>query len=338
MITIPTIYGIRNVFPQAHISVLAKNTIADLFRTVPVINEIIPFHKKRGVEKFFMPVRLAQTLKQKAYDLAIIFSRSFGTALMCFVAGIPKRIGFDSNVRNILLTEILERDQNSLECHQVHYYKKVLEPFGSKQFPELPYLVQPEAEMKWAREFLLSKNTGSSAFIVGLNPGSTNAEAKQWLPERFEELAQRLILKYDCEIIIFGDSSTSPLASKITDRLERGVIDVTGQTSVLQLAALLTYCDVLVTNDTGPMHLACAVGTPVVAIFGSTNPDTTAPLGPNSIIVRANMTCRPCFKRKCPEGHHKCMHAVSVDDVENAVLRQFKKEKNTLHGNVKRHC
>lgn len=330
VITIPTIYGIRSIFPQAHISVLAKDANADILRAVPATDEVICFHKKKGVEKLSALVSTARTLKKKAFDLAIIFPRSLGTALMCFLARVPRRVGFNSSIRGIFLTEILQRDSDILSVHQVHYYKKLLEPIGNAQFPELPSLILPEIERKWAREFLFSKRSDSCTFTIGLNPGSTYGDAKQWLPERFEELSRKLIEKHGCEIIIFGDSDTGTLAKKISAGLDGRVVDATGRTSILQLAALVQCCDVLVTNDTGPMHVACAVGTPVVAVFGSTDPVTTSPLGPDSVIVRVNIPCSPCLKRTCPEGHHRCMHAVTVDDVEDAVLEQLKKKgKNT---------
>jgi heptosyltransferase-2 len=324
VITIPTVCGIRSLFPQAHLSVLAKDTIADIFRAVPAVDEIISFHKGKGINKPAGLLQTVRTVKEKAFDLAIIFSRSFGSAIICFLARIPRRVGFNAGIRNMFLTEILQRNNDILSVHQVHYYKKLLAPFGRARFPELPRLVVPDADKKWAREFLLSKKKGSQAFTVGLNPGSTYGEAKQWLPERFEKLSEKLLSEIDCKIIIFGDSATVPLAEKINAGVNGRAVDVSGRTGILQLTALLECCDVLVTNDTGPMHVAGAVGTPVVAVFGSTDPRATAPLGPNAGIVRKSVPCSPCLKRKCPEGHYQCLHAVSVDDVEAAVLKQLK--------------
>ncbi len=323
IITIPTIYGIRSIFPKAHIAVLVKQAIADIFRGVPVIDEIIPYHKKSGVEKISALVSTSQTIKKKAFDLAVLFPRSVRTALICFLARIPSRIGFVSSIRGMFLTEGLQTDRDICSVHQVHYYKKLLTILGEAQFPELPLLIVPDDDKKWAREFLRSESKSRSSFTVGFNPGSTYGEAKQWLPERFAELAGRLHLKHDCEIILFGDSATGSLAKKINSGLDNRAVDATGKTSVLQLSALLECCDVLVTNDTGPMHAGCAVGTPVVAVFGSTNPVTTSPLGPDSLIIRNKMPCSPCHKRKCPEVQHRCMLEVSVDDVENAVLKQL---------------
>jgi len=182
----------------------------------------------------------------------------------------------------------------------------------------------PENNTNWAREFLFSKKDNSKNFLVGINPGSTYGEAKKWLPERFEELAKKLYKDNRCDIIIFGDLNSSPLAEKINNGLESRAIDVTGKTDILQLAALLKECDLLVTNDTGPMHVACAVKTPVVAVYGSTNHVTTSPLDPDAVMIKKNTPCSPCMKRVCPEGHHNCMKNISTDDVEKTVLEKLK--------------
>jgi heptosyltransferase-2 len=263
-------------------------------------------------------------LKIKKFDRVFIFPNSLGSTLTCFLAGIPERIGFGLNGRSFFLTETIKRDQKILSKHQVHYYKKLLENMGKTSFPELPYVNVPENNIKWAREFLFSKRNSSNKFLVGINPGSTYGEAKQWLPERFGELAKRLYKNNRCDIIIFGDKDSSLLAGEINNGLENKAIDVTGKTDILQLTALLKECDLLVTNDTGPMHVACAVKTPVVAIYGSTNQADTSPLGRDAVIIKKDIPCSPCLKRICPEKHHMCMKNISTDDVEKAVLKKLK--------------
>jgi len=324
VITIPTIYGIKNLFPDAHLAILTKDTISDIFKTVEAVDEIIPFHKEKGCKKAFSILKTSLMLKTKKFDQVFIFPRSIGSALTCFLAGIPERIGFGSVGRRFLLTETVERDQKTLPKHQVHYYKKLLGSSEKTSFPELPHVHVPESNIKWAREFLLSKKDNSKDFLVGINPGSTYGEAKQWLPERFGELAKKLSKNNRCDIIIFGDSNSSLLAEKINNDLEIKAIDVTGKTNILQLTALLKECDLLVTNDTGPMHVACAVQTPVVAIYGSTNHVTTSPLGPDAVMIKKNTPCSPCMKRICPERHHMCMENILTDDVESAVLEKLK--------------
>jgi len=323
IITLPTLQGLRTLFPEAHIAILAKDTIADIFKTVDTVDEIIPFQKGKGLRKVRRILKTAALLGKKKFDRAIIFPRSLGSALTCFLARIPKRIGFAANGRSLLLTEAIERDSEILSKHQVHYYKKLLKTMGTPVCPELPSIQVPEKNRSWARDFLGGNRDASRPFLVGINPGATYGEAKQWLPERYGALAKRLFQNSGCDIIIFGDQQSGPLAEKINRGLENRGIDVTGKTDILQLAALLRACDLLVTNDTGPMHVACALETPVVAIYGSTNPKTTSPLGPDAVMVKKDLPCSPCMQRICPEGHHLCMKNVSVDEVEQAVLKKL---------------
>jgi heptosyltransferase-2 len=223
----------------------------------------------------------------------------------------------------LFLSEALPRDDAALSTHQVNYYKRLLAPLGKAVFPELPFLKLSDSKKEWARKFLSSTGNIGHAFTVGLNPGAIYGPAKQWSTDRFMELARRLSSDHDCEIVIFGDKNTSPLARAINNEINGKAIDTTGKTDVLQLAALLESCDILVTNDTGPMHVACAVGTSVVAIFGSTDPKITSPLGPDAVVLQKPASCSPCLKRECPEGHYVCLKNITVDDVETAVLKQL---------------
>jgi len=297
--------------------------IADIFRTVDILDEVICFQKEKGIKKALAILKIASVVRKKEFDLAFIFPRSLGSALICFFAGIPERIGFASNGRSVFLTEAVQRDREVLSKHQVHYYKKLLSSKGSPDYPELPAIKAPDRELKWAQEFILANKNPDKPFLVGINPGSTYGEAKQWLPERFEALAKKLYKHHGCDIVIFGDHNSKGLAENINQGIENRAMDVTGKTDILQLTGLIKTCDLLVTNDTGPMHVACALNTPVVAVYGSTNQATTSPLGPLAVMIKKDMPCSPCMKRVCPEGHHQCMKNIPVEDVEKAVLQKL---------------
>jgi len=323
VITVPAISGLRSLFPDAHIAILARDTIADLFRAVPAVDEIIPFVKKGGAGKPGTILKTAGLLRKRSFDLVVMFPRSLGTALMCCIARIPLRIGFKTGLRGMFLTEPIREDRRVRSVHQMHYYEKLISPLGDARFPELPVLVLPDRERQWARAYLHSRCGDTRAPLVGINPGSTYGEAKQWPVERFAELSRKLSEKHGCKVIIFGDAAASVQAKTINRALDGRALDVTGRTTILQLAALLSCCTVLVTNDTGPMHVACAVQTPVVAIFGSTDPIATGPLGDKATILRDKLPCSPCLRRTCPEGHLRCMKNVPVENAVNAVLQQL---------------
>jgi heptosyltransferase-2 len=320
VIAIPTVYGLRRMFPQAQIAVLAREEIADLFRAVPSVSAIIPYVKRTGAAKLAAIVRAARALRQQAFELAIILPNSLSSALLCALGNIPARVGFAAGLRGLLLTLRAARDSLPPRRHQMYDYLGLLHVLGAGQCPDAPVLALPEDARSWARGFLAAQGVDAAAPVIGLNPGATYGRSKQWLPERFAHLCQRLVPRCGGTIVIVGDKATRPLAARMCASSPQRIIDTTGQTSVLQLAALLECCHVVITNDTGPMHVACAVHTPVVAIFGSTDPIATGPLGPEAVVVRTPLPCSPCLRRSCPDGHYKCMQAISVDEVEAAVL------------------
>jgi len=323
VIAIPTFHGLRALFPQAHIAVLARQEIADLFRAVPAISAAIPYAKRRGTARLAAIADAARALKEHAFELAVILPNSLSSALICLLAGIPARLGFAAGLRGLLLTIRAARPRPGR--HQMHDYLGLLQPLGSSRCPEAPALVLPEDAPTWARGYLAARGIDAAVPLIGLNPGATYGRAKQWPPERFAELSRVLLARGSGTILIVGDAAAVPLAGIIRAINPQRIISAAGQTSVLQLAALLACCHVLVTNDTGPMHVAGAVRTPVVAIFGSTDPVATGPLGADAAVVRAAAACSPCLRRTCPAGHYACMQAVSVAEVAAAVSAQLSK-------------
>jgi heptosyltransferase-2 len=177
-------------------------------------------------------------------------------------------------------------------------------------------------EQEWAQGFLKDEGVKKNSILIGINPGSTYGTAKCWFSERYLELARRLIRRADATIILVGGKDNTPLINHIASNLDGRIIEAVGK-DLLHLAALVKRCHLFITNDTGPMHIAAAVGTPVVAIFGSTNPVTTSPLGNGHRIVRKRVSCSPCLKRECPEDN-RCMELISVDEVERVVIDQLK--------------
>jgi heptosyltransferase-2 len=162
--------------------------------------------------------------------------------------------------------------------------------------------------------------------LIGMNPGATYGLAKCWYPDRFGKLGKRLAEKWQARILLFGKEEERPIADEILQYLGTDGIDLTGKTGLLQLAALLERCTLLVTNDTGTMHMATAVGIPVAALFGSTPPLATGPWGEGHVVVRRDVPCSPCWKRICPKDH-RCMELITVDEVEKVVDKQLRRKR-----------
>ena len=319
IISFPAVHSLRHLFPQAHISVLAKSHLAELWKANPDVDEVIPYDMPTGANRIFGELQKARLIRDKAIDLAVILPRSFSSTLMVFLGGVPHRIGYNSEGRNLFLTERIDCPPELLIRHRMYYYLHLIERLGRCPSPPLPSLSLNGNIHGWANTFL-SHNKLQDKLLIGINPGATYGEAKCWPPERFVELGRRLRNGYGASILIFGSSrpKEKELNAAISEGIGEGCLNLSGQTSLSEMAALLRHCNLLVTNDTGTMHVAAAVGTRVVAIFGPTDPRTTSPLGKGHVVIREKVSCSPCLKRICPEDH-RCMELISILDVINAV-------------------
>ena len=214
--------------------------------------------------------------------------------------------------RSALLTDVVDRDRELLKLHRVHYYHHLLSALGTPPRPRAPRLSVPKDARDWAAERLPDGGP-----LVAINPGATYGLAKQWFPERFARVARRLIRAYGAKLVFVGGPSEVDVADKVLGLTGEGT-NLSGRTDVMQLAAVIRASRILLTNDTGPMHVADAVGTPIVAVFGPTDSVTTPPFSKRYTIVRKEMDCSPCLKRECPLGHHNCMKKVQPDEVFEA--------------------
>ena len=314
VLTYPAVQQLKTLFPHSHLAILVSSPLVDLWKTFPYVDEIIPFQKKKGIVSFWEDLNISQSLNERNFDLAVIFPRSFRSAFQIYLARIPIRIGYQDEGRSFFLTHGIHRTKEILRSHRVHYFRKLTEPLGKiESFPS-PRILLREEDRRWAEQRLRDLGIQNGGPLIGMNPGATFGLAKCWSPRRFGELGKRLCEKWKATLLLFGKEEERPIAKEILQNFENGGIDLTGKTRLLQLAALLERCRLLVTNDTGTMHIATAVGTSVVALFGSTDPSVTGPWGDGHVVVRKDVPCSPCLKRVCPTDH-QCMKLITVDEV-----------------------
>ncbi|MBI5098088.1 MAG: lipopolysaccharide heptosyltransferase II [Nitrospirae bacterium] len=348
VITTPSVRAIRRAYPDAHISLLVKPWVAELFKENPDINEIILYDESfRGIKGKF---RLANKLRRQRFDIAILLQNAFDAALLAWLADIPERIGYSRDGRGFLLTKSIHVTKDILSQHQVYYYLNLLKSIGIETKEAQPCIYLTDEERMWARNTvgaihespLPRKGVLQYAPTIGINPGATYGSAKRWMPERFAELIFRIINEMNGRVIIFGSKSENEIADEIVglvktqrairesplpQKLKTHILNMAGKTNLRELAALIAECDAFITNDSGPMHMASALFVPVVAIFGSTNKASTGPFGEGHNIITKNLPCSPCMKRKCPEGHLKCMTEITADNVFAALKEVLPKEK-----------
>lgn len=319
VMTTPAVRAIRKNFPDAHISVLAKPWVAPVFAHSPHVDDIIVFDANGKHGTVGGKIRLARELRRHRFDTAILLQNAIEAALIAFMAGIPQRIGFDTDARRLLLTHPVRCTKAIKAVHQTRYYLEILNGAGLDPGSQALELVLGEDHKNQARRLLSEHRVDSKARIVGLNPSATFGPAKQWFPDRYAALGERLRRESGATIVIFGGPSDRELGRTITRMMTGPVIDFSGRTSLGEAMALIDRCDAFVTNDSGLMHVAAALNTPLVAIFGPTNFTTTSPYSDTSRIVRVPIECSPCLQPECPLGHHNCMKQVSVDMVFDAL-------------------
>ena len=326
VLSYPAVQQLKTLFPKSHLAILIPSYLVDLWKTFPYVDEIIPFQKKEGIGSIWEDLNLSQSLKERNFDLAVILPRSFRSALHIFLARIPIRIGYQSEGRSLFLTRGVRRTKEVLHGHRVHYYRKLIEPLGKTEDLPSPKIFLREEDRRWADGVLKDLGISEGKPLIGMNPGATYGLAKCWYPDRFGKLGKRLAEKWQARILLFGKEEERPIADEILRYLGTDGIDLTGKTGLLQLAALLERCTLLVTNDTGTMHMAAAVGIPVAALFGSTPPLATGPWGEGHVVVRRDVPCSPCWERICPKDH-RCMELITVDEVEKVVDKQLRRKR-----------
>ena len=315
VMTTPAMAAVRTTFPKAEIVVAANPMVSELFTPHPACDRVIVFDKKGKDSGLRGLARFAGQLRGESFDLAILFQNALEAALMASLAGIPRRLGYRRDMRTLLLTHGVPCGKAERRLHHTTYYLHLLQSYGIEGGTGMLHLTCTEAERDWASRLLSRGQTW-----VAVNPGASYGSAKRWFPDRFAAVADALAGQYSTGIAIIGGPGEIDLGSDIEKAMKHASLNLVGKTSVRQMMAVLSHCRLMVTNDSGPMHVAAALGVPVVALFGPTDHTTTSPLIPLHQIVRKRVHCAPCLKRVCPTDHW-CMTAIEVDDVLGAAYR-----------------
>ena len=321
----PALSALRGLFPTAEITLLVKPTIAELLGNHPGLDRMLVYDSRRQHAGLTGKWALARALHCLRFDLAILFQNAFEAALLSFLARIPRRYGYATDGRSLLLTDPIALPERARGMHQVEYYLQLIRPLGADGPSGSPRLFLSDGEVDAMRRRLVQAGIGETDLVVGLNPGSTYGTVKRWLPDRFAETADRLVREHGgkgLRVVIVGARGEEALGRAIAERMQAKPVLLSGQTSIRELMAVIRRCGLFVTNDTGPMHIAAAFGIPVVAVFGPTDSRTTSPTGDGHTIVRHPVECSPCLLRECPIDH-RCMTRISVDEVFAAANKQL---------------
>jgi heptosyltransferase-2 len=330
VLSIPAIKEIRRLFPKARISLLVRPWVRDIYSAAEFVDEILVYDKD-GIHRGWAGFgRLTADLRRRRFDLAILLQNAFEAALIAWCARIPARVGYARDGRRLLLTHACAIDPAVRQAHQAYYYLGILSGAGWLEERlwergECAFsigLTISDSDRIAARGILRASGVRQGETVVGINPGAFYGEAKRWLPDRYAAVADVLVERYQARIVLFGSISDRPVAEAVAANMKHPPVILAGRTTLGQLMGLIRECSLLITNDSGPMHLAAALDVPQVAIFGSTSETATGPLSREAAVLKHPVECNPCFLRKCPTDF-RCMTGISVAQVLEAVQRRL---------------
>jgi len=331
VMTIPALGELRRIFPAAQITLYTRTWAEGIFRDAALFDEILTFDKSKS--KIKDALAQARELKTHNFDLAVLFPNSFETALVAKLAKIPRRFGYAKESRSFLLTDSVEIPAWKNERHEVFYYLNLVAEIEQEYFakktvlenePRIDLTVSVERRGE-ARKILKENGVDLSKKTVALGVGSTNSRAKRWQTESYAKLNDLLQNELNANVLLVGAKDEAEISEEVFAKSEKKPIILTGKTNLAEAVAVLSEIDLLVSNDMGLAHIAPAVGTETIVIFGPTNEKTTQPIG--SEIIRKKVDCAPCMLRDCPIDH-RCMTRISATEVFEKVIKVLSLNKN----------
>ena len=309
ILAIPAMKAVRARFPDAEITLLVRPWVAGVFKSAPFIDHLWSEPRPAGISEW---IRITSSIRKRGFDLALLFPNSFESAAMIFLGRVPQRVGYATDGRRWLLTNSLK--PASGKHHQVHYYL-ALAGAVSAEVTQPSISIEANAEEKeQAARLLVSEGIAPGRRYLVLNPGAAYGSAKRWNEEGFAEAGDTLASELDLDVAIVGSEAERSIADSIKARMRSRVAVLSGRTSLETLIGVIAGSSLVLTNDSGPMHVAAALGVPTVAVFGATDDVVTGPWGARAKVVREPVECSPCLLRECPIDH-RCMTRVSAEAV-----------------------
>ena len=320
VMTVPALRALRRLFPRARLTLATRPWAEGIFAGADFIDDFLVAGNTSGSPSAVF--KEAREWRARRFDLAVLFPNAFAPALVAALARVPVRVGYATQGRAPLLTHRVGIPEWRGGRHEVFYYLHLVAElerslYGTSNVetrgPDTGLCVT-DARAREAQQLLRESGVRSGRPLVAVCPGSTNSRAKRWPAERFAAVADMLSERTGAEVVLVGAAEESDISEEVARRMRARPFVLTGKTDLAQTAAVLKASDLLVTNDTGPAHIAAAVGCPVVVIFGPTNPITTRPFASSAEVVRRPPDCAPCMLRDCPIDH-RCMTAVTAEEV-----------------------
>ena len=308
----PFIRAIRKRFPQSYIACMVVPRCRSMLELNPNLNEIIIYDEEGRHKGILGKTKLIMFLRSKRFDAAFILHRSFTRALIVFLSGIKKRIGYRTKRRTLLLTDPVELPR--IGTHKVDYFLNIAGRFGADTDTKDYEFFVSDLDRKYTENLLSKEGIGKKDKLVVINPGG-NWDLKRWPKENFAKLSDSLIKKLEVKVAISGAEKDRGLGKEIASIMKEKAAVLCGRTSLKELGALLERADLVISNDSGPMHIAVSMKTPVVSLFGPTSSEFTGPYGRgNYTVLCRSVGCKvPCYQLDCTDN--RCMKAITPEEV-----------------------
>ncbi|MBI2815477.1 MAG: lipopolysaccharide heptosyltransferase II [Acidobacteria bacterium] len=321
---LPALQELRRVVPEAELTLVGRPWVLDIFPAAEMNCSIIPYDSRNEYRGVTGRWRFVEQLKKEAFDAAILFQNALDAAAVTAVAGIPIRAGYARHGRGPLLTHAVPPPRPAeTPPHETYYYLELLRCLGMisilprvEEIRLRAALPDRDSAKREMRNFLRLQQS-DAPLLVGFGAGASFGTAKRWPADRFAEVAARLGEETGAMSVFFGSPGERPTIESLLPKAGRSAVSLAGKTSMQDFIRLVPACDLYVTNDTGTMHVAAALGVPTLAIFGPTDEHGTRPLGPLTRVISGEAECRPCKLRHCPIDH-RCMISISVETVLEA--------------------
>ncbi len=319
--SLPIFKALKTAYPNARIACLAPPRVKNILENVPEINEVIVYDERGRHSGFLAKLRLIDDIRRRRFDIAFLLHRSLTRALFVFLAAIPERVGYDTKGRGFLLTHKVKPKADVNRIHRSDYYLQVIESYGIKVVERSYRLGVDANSLIRVNQILNINHVGPDDFLIVVNAGG-NWDLKRWPPENFAKLIDGIYGQQLGKVVIPGASQDKMLAEQISNMTKHKPVVLAGQTTLNELAALFKRANLMVAADTGPLHLANAVGAKVIGLFGPTRPEVTGPrVGANAVVLQRDVVCNraPCYYLDCPAN--VCMRAITVEDVLDEIKR-----------------
>ncbi len=315
IMALPALNAIHEGYKGAHIHVLCNPWTYEIYRLQPFIKGIILYQKPRSFLMYPLEIlKVVKEIRKRNFDMAVLFQNAFEAALIAYLSGIKIRVGYATDMRGPLLTHIIERNRKIDSLHHSEYYKGIVRGMGLKIRDEIPRLHISDQLKERGCEILKRFGVKNRTELIGICPGAEYGPAKRWPEEYFSKIADMAIESLGAEVVIMGSGKEKEICKKVELGMRHSPISLCGRTSLMDVIGIIKNLKVLVCNDSGLMHVASALNTPLVSIFGSTDPKRTGPLSANSRVIQGSVECSPCFKTHCENGYI-CLKSVKVKDV-----------------------